>query len=1108
MVKVKKNKTFKLINRIINPIVPIHDRFQEKINEFYFFTHNYKHDNFEDVFKVIIKDEEIKSKLAFFQVDKSKLLNATLFDLNKLTMERILVILKLVFESNLDEIIEYSKVNEDIEFLLSTNCIDEVLDKLNYIDNKYRVTLWSINIRVICLSLKGCDPDVLYDICNDYARENDSEILADSLACIVGRNIVSDVVSHVKSNEYSKVKELYEGNAKSLSSYFSIITGVSSIDHDVVLSYALPMFTLIPLYDAYKLTVKAISNDFIHEIEKLSPESVSLIRNFVNSFEKCDNLKDFTNMKNIVNGVSKSNLQISISDNEYINYCKGDFNNVIDSFEINCVVDKNIMSKINLIAKSYVKENRYPSSNVPILLSEVINNLIKIYTLNNSSQSISNILSLAYRFNQLEISYHLIVAIIKSAPYYFNENDYKSIYKSACLSTIPVTTLTLNLGDKFIIQNEIKDVDKSRYLNIKESLWRLLKENSDNCVEIEEYLNLIKNETSITKDYLELIFEYYLQYNKFNEAIELASNYLTKNRESVFCIPMYKLANLIATGEYVGIAPVIVAYFYESEHRMQSDDLLKDAFEEYLILNDDKSPSQILDDVKELSELEVFFYLNICTSKLISYQGIYSNPSELSMERLKILNLLEVKKVAKEYTSELIRECMDEIIIAEGLTRISNSRININTLELTNAILPQVESLMDSYHELPEASHENALYPLKSSKSIFFTKGEKNKIIKKIINSIRLEFLDNPDYGLDKMLSSRIRHAFFSDEICRKSIEKKLIVEYDKNGNFESRYYWLEKYHFVNDHILKDINKILNQFNVKFYSLIDKAENWMKISKNDGELVDSEFDFTFSIDIEHFKTLETKLDNNVESVTICSYIFEIYEKYLADKLESIQLKLMDTFCNEMDSIFNDLINDIESVKRGVAFSELFDAIFYVKNGIREDIKTSSDWFSIDNNNYEDNPIEVSKLIKISELFLERSHGSKRCLKSIIDYDYFIPSNHTSLVNLSIINILSNAFKYAKMDSCVQVKVEPYESCGFKMEISNSLSIIDFKLLKEGKLKEIQDTLTSQDSLELLRTEGGTGIFKSLYELKLASEMYELSINIDNNSFNVEVFYHG
>ncbi|MUK50778.1 hypothetical protein [Aliivibrio fischeri] len=1104
--RIKKEKTYKLIDRIINPIVPSSERIDAKVREFYNFTHNYSYDNFEQVFQIVARDEDIKSKLGFFQIERKYLLNATLFNLSDLGMEKILSILRVIFDNNIDEIVEFSKHSEEIELLLSTNKTKEVIDKLDYLDNKYRTTLWSINLRILCLSLDGCDTDELLYICKQYYDVNDSELLEDVLECIVGRNMVSDVISHIKTKENSKIKELSEGNAKAFSAFFSLVSGINCVESEVLSSYAVPVFLMLPLYDAYRFLIKSISNDFINDSVDFSTELKELLKDYVNSLKDYQDLHDLGKLKKLVNGDDQTITQSDVcSDQDYINYCCGHFDKVVDSFERNLLDDKNTISKLNLIAKSYIKSNRVLNPSIPKFLYDIINNLIRIYSLNNSNQCIRNILSLAYRVNQLEISYHLVVSIIKSAPYYFNQDVFDVVCRSSSLSILPITALTLNMQEKFILQNYLESSEKSDYLNIKESLWLLLKDNSDDIKGIENYLEQINNNTPITKDFLELKFEYYLQYEKYGEAIILASQQLTKNRESVFCIPMYKLAELIETGEYVGIDSVIVAHFFESEHRMQSEDLLKDAFEEYLISNDDRTPSQILHEIENLTEIELFFFQTVCSTKLISYQGIYGTASELSMERLRILNLLSNRDISdKDIITELVRDCMDEIIIAEGLTRISNSRINIRISELTNSILDEIESLISSYMEAAN-NDENEIYPLKSTDDYLFVKGEKYNVIKKIFNTIRLEFLDNPDYGLDKILSSRIRHSFFSDEICRKSIDKKLVVEVDKNGNFESRDFWNDKYHFISDHILKDINKILDEFNSSFYALIERAESWMKISKS-GDVNESEFDFTFSIDVAYFVEVEKRIVDGHSPQSICEYVFELYKKFLLEKLDSMRVKLMETFCNEMDVLFVRLISDIESVKRGVAFSELFSAIYDVKNGIKEDIKTSSDWFSIDDKHYEEQAIEISKLLKISELFLERSSGQKRHLELKINYDYLVPSHHTSLVNLSIINLLSNAFKYAKKETTVIVKVEPFGQNGFIVIISNALESAEIDILKNGKLDEIKETLTNKNSLELLKTEGGTGIFKSLYELKLADDNYDLSINIDLDRFNVEVTY--
>ncbi|WP_413516517.1 hypothetical protein [Photobacterium phosphoreum] len=1105
--KIKKEKTFKLINKIIDHKCPKDQLIRIKIDEFYNFVHNYKHDNYEQVLDVVTKDDDIKSKFAFFQKEKENLLNVTILDVSKLDLNNILSIFKVIFNNNLDELKEFSKYNSEIEWLLTLNKTSDIVKILDYLDDKYRITLWSINLRMICLALDGRDNDELYQLYNEYSAVNDSEFLLDSLECMMARNTVSDVLSHVKTNDNSKVKELNEGNAKQFAAYFSLLSGVSCLDNDVISSYSLPVLTLLPLFDAYRFIIKAISNDFVDHRYEISANISSPLLNFIMSVDKKNELTELNNLKCLLSEEVDGKLDNCLSaDLDYINYCKGEYDKVVKRFEAEFYKDKNVISKINLIAKSYIKSERLPGGELPKILSDILVNTIKVYQLNNSNQCIRNILALAYRFNDFELSYHLLVSIVKSAPYYFNEDEFCIISKKALLTRIPVTKLTLKLEDKFIVQNNISDNEKSNYLINKEKLCNELNSGSSSEANIEKLLCLIHNETTIKKDYLELKFEYLMKFEKYDDAIKLASESLTKNRESVFCIPMYKLAELIETGEYVGIDSVIVSHFFESEHRMQSEDLLKDSFEELLISYDDISPSQILDGMGELSEIEIFFFKNVCTTRLISYQGIYETSSELSMERLNILNLLATKNnINNDEVAELIRDCMDEIIIAEGLTRISNSRVNISISELTNSVNDEVKSLIKAYNEVDDEDDSGKIYSSKISDDHFFAKGEKNAILKKIFNLLRLEFIDNPDYGLDKILSSRIRHSFFSDEVSRKAIEKKLIVEFDKNGKFEHRKYWMDKYSYVSKRILKDVNRILDIFNNDFYKLIEEAESWMKISKN-GELLNSEFDFQLSIDLDFFNDVAEFIEEDKSSDFICNYIFIKYKESLVEKLENMRVKLMDSFCNNMDILFLKLAKDIDCARTDAAFNDLVEAISYVKNGIKEDIKTSSEWFSIDDNHYEERAIEISKLIKISKIFLERSSGQDKGLEMDINFDYLIQSNQTSFVNLSIINLLSNAFKYVKFNTNVYINVSPFGCCGFKMIISNQIEDDVLEELKNGRFDEILKTLYSKSSIELLKTEGGTGLFKSFYELKLASENFDLNLNLEMDSFNVEVTY--
>ncbi|SPY45288.1 Uncharacterised protein [Photobacterium damselae] len=71
-----------------------------------------------------------------------------------------------------------------------------------------------------------------------------------------------------------------------------------------------------------------------------------------------------------------------------------------------------------MYAKSYIYTKIKPNG-LPDLLKEIIDNIISIYSLNNTNQSADHLVDLSIKYSSLELSDHILISIIKSAPYYF-----------------------------------------------------------------------------------------------------------------------------------------------------------------------------------------------------------------------------------------------------------------------------------------------------------------------------------------------------------------------------------------------------------------------------------------------------------------------------------------------------------------------------------------------------------------------------------------------------------------------------------------------------------------------------------------------------------------
>jgi hypothetical protein len=193
-------------------------------------------------------------------------------------------------------------------------------------------------------------------------------------------------------------------------------------------------------------------------------------------------------------------------DKEVYDYTAGNYSAIIDRLEENIFSITDVVTKVNIIAKSYIYAGRKPRSLPPLLLN-IINNLISIYSLKDSNQAILQLINLSIIYSSLELSDHIIISIMKAAPFFFDEKrKTKIIEKSRFLHT-PLTPLACNLeSPSMFLNNSLENIDPFRKL--KYAAIKAIDKNDRNALDlIHEYSKV----TSIKKDSIELRVEYYFK---------------------------------------------------------------------------------------------------------------------------------------------------------------------------------------------------------------------------------------------------------------------------------------------------------------------------------------------------------------------------------------------------------------------------------------------------------------------------------------------------------------------------------------------------------------------------------------------------------------------
>lgn len=156
------------------------------------------------------------------------------------------------------------------------------------------------------------------------------------------------------------------------------------------------------------------------------------------------------------------------------------------------------------------------------------------------------------------------------------------------------------------------------------------------------------------------------------------------------------------------------------------------------------------------------------------------------------------------------------------------------------------------------------------------------------MNILLVEYFNNKEVGLDKNLSSEIRHGFFGNLICSGPQNRHLLTELDGSGKYKSNQYWLEYYKMISSEILNKVDALLVKFSEDFNQIIEKAEQWMKVSLNSD---DTDRVFVFNFTVEEFNMIRDLSDASVSVDEITNSMFQLFNEKLLSCLDTMKSKL-------------------------------------------------------------------------------------------------------------------------------------------------------------------------------------------------------------------------
>lgn len=1088
----KTKKTHEVVATVLKPKHSSKTQKEAKKDAFHLFLAKSTDKEFENALDIILKDDEVFSFINQSIMPPNELIAKEIIGQNDFNDRRLLKLFGSIFLREHHKINKINEIRSDIEELFIKGCFDEVYVKLNEVNSLVGLSLWEMNYRIAVLTAKN-EFKVIDELVEKWKTDKISESLYEVIRVCGWKSHSVEASIAIETMVRRSNKEYIEGGALTIAAFYSLMCLQYPIYDDVDLGYSLNWLQKLPLIDLFD----SLLNVIIYKITKSSfgDDDLKGYTELIQSIEPYIHLNSISQILESLKGNIKEHKVISI-DREVHEYTAGNYNSLLDRLEGDVKDISNLITKVNLIAKSYIYTSRRPKS-LPPLLSTIINNLIAIYSLKDSNQAISQLINLSIIYSSLELSNHIMISIMKAAPFYFDEKKKTQVIDKSKFLHTSLTPLACNLDSppSLYVDETIENVDPVREL--KHVAIDAIKNSDENAI---IFINEYDKLTKIRKDAIELKVEYYLKKDDFVSLIDYATDVLISNTNSNICLPLEDIVSFIDLNKVYSLNSVICAYYYNLYSNEDNSEVINEFFEEFIISQGIERPSELL--TNELSEKEIIFLYNISKVDVMDYLGCFDDDNDLKIERIKILNKLVSLGYLKQ--TDIDKECkyiVDGILIDSEAARFNNAKIFVDTKHILEKRKQEIEALIARYHDDSgiEISDSDIKYQIEDRTIL---KGDKNIIVGRIINTLLVEYFNNKEVGLDINLSSEIRHGFFSNLICSSPQSKHLITELDESGNYKSNSYWLEYYNIISDHILKDIDNLLIKFSSDFNKLIDVAENWMKTAWSGDE---EDRVFYFEISLDEFAYVKKMLDDDGSLEQVSSAIFALFNDKLGKCLYSMKRNLNVIFAAKIDDLYSELLESINQAKRGTSMSDLLEEIRLSNTEVKEHIRTVCEWFSLKKTTRLEN-IELEKLIHLAVKCFQQINNCEINVKINKESKHYIPGSHLYVLVLCLINFLNNSYKFSKDDLAVKINISGDGNDRFRITILNEMSERAIEQIKNGHFDKILLKLINMNDNDLLLHNGGSGLYKCLHALKNVSKSYSLLPSYEADVFKVEIAY--
>ena len=624
----------------------------------------------------------------------------------------------------------------------------------------------------------------------------------------------------------------------------------------------------------------------------------------------------------------------------------------------------------------------------------------------------------------------------------------------------------------------------------------------------EKNISVFKDDFPIISDYIKVKSANLIKNNNLIEAIDFCiSQYLT-NSVSFLFLPISTLCSMaggIEKNNNTSFISCLILYdIYNREINDKYEYEKNELFEELMNFNGSHKPSVVFDH-DFYNEFDSYFLRYLCIPTQLDSFIQYQSNDDVIHERVAILDLLINAKVTGGNQLKLEKDNVLETLFAEKLrAKLESGKLYVDIQSIKTNRKYIYSKYFESAKEidggifLNELNEDSELY----SKDLFriddkmvLASSPKMELLYSIYMAIVNDFALNENYGLDKYLSAEIRHIVFTTQL-RSCFEKTSLVTIKQNDEYQTNFFWSEKYQYINHNILREVDVLLKRFSSTVDLLLTEVNENFRVETS---LQESSYIFNYTPYHHRLVRISEVIgqSKNVDDFLsgILDYMWEITSENAKEAQKIINDYLEQNILNALTT----LESGINSVRRNAAMVDLIGEIKNARTLFRNEVELVLNWFRFvgedDSKNFERLGVVIDATISSFDSVYGHKYIKPYYLP--ISSDIHLNYRESRALFISLFTALENACKYGS-------KIVPVV---INYQLDNGVTYIKITNELDGVTKEEANEIIKNEkekwneNYSILNTiEGGSGFYKIYSILSTVSSGLKFDIKTELNNF--------